>query len=75
MLAPNRLGRRAAPLISAADEEDVEPLPLLLSHVVRKFSFGEKWILDSELLGARKIDRPRIESLPVLLALEIGGHV
>ena len=75
MLPPNCFGCRAAPLVSTANEKHVEPLALLLRHVVREFLLCVAWILDAKLLSARKLYRPRVEGLPVLLALEFGGHV
>ena len=74
MLAPDCFGGRAAPLIPAAYEEDIEALSLLLNHVFRELVFALPWILDAQLPGARKLVRPRLEDFPVLFALESGGH-
>jgi hypothetical protein len=62
-------------LIAAADEQNIESLVRLLGCFNCKLRLGLHWILESQLLRAGQLDRPQVEVLPVLLALELGGHV
>src|SRR5688572_20903050 len=74
MPAPDTLCSRAAPLISAADEEHIHPF-ILLRFGFCQLCVGESWVLVSELLRASKLDRPEVQVLPVLLAPPLGGHM